>query len=89
VKHSWHAAIYVNSRGLTTSLVPDRPRGVEIVLELLDHAVIGSSTDGTARFDLGPMSAAAFHGRFVDLLRDLGATPEFHGCRMSCRTRSR
>ncbi|AZQ68666.1 hypothetical protein EF888_16930 [Silicimonas algicola] len=80
VNHSWHATLYVNARGLTTSLVPDGARGVELVLDLLNHAVIGSCTDGrTARFDLGPMSVAAFHRRFLDLLRELGATTEFHG----------
>jgi Family of unknown function (DUF5996) len=80
INHSWHATLYVNARGLTTSLVPDRPGGVEIVLDLLDHAVVGSASDGrTARFELAPMSVAAFHGRFVDLLRELGATPGFHG----------
>lgn len=80
MNHSWHATLYVYARVLTTSLLPDGPRGVEIELDLLDHAVIGSCTDGrTARFDLGPMSAATFHERFVDLLRELGAAAEFHG----------
>jgi hypothetical protein len=80
VNHSWHATLYVNARGFTTSLVPDGRNAVEIVLDLLDHAVFGSCTDGTtARFDLGPMSVADFHIRFVDLLRELGATAEFHG----------
>ena len=81
INHSWHATLYVNARGLTTSLVPEASGGVEIVLDLLDHEVIGSGTDGrTARFELAPMSVARFHARFTDLLRDLGATPEFHGC---------
>ena len=79
LNHSWHATCYVNSRGLTTSLVPDGPGGVEIVLDLLDHVVIGSTTGGrTAQFELAPMSVAGFHARFVDLLREIGATPEFH-----------
>lgn len=80
LNHSWHATLYVNARGLTTSLVPDTPGGVEIVLDLLDHAVVGSASDGhTARFDLAPMSVATFHDRFIGLLRKLGATREFHG----------
>ncbi len=80
VNHSWHATLYVNSRGFTTSLVPDGGGGVEIVLDLLDHAVVGATTDGrTAGFDLGPMSVAAFHHQFVKLIRQLGGTPEFHG----------
>jgi Family of unknown function (DUF5996) len=81
VNHSWHATLYVAARGLTTTLVPDGPGGVEIVMDLLDHAVIGSASDGrTASFDFAPMSVAAFHERFIDLLHELGATTEFHGC---------
>jgi hypothetical protein len=80
VNHSWHATLYVTARGLTTSLVPDGAGGVEIELDLVDHAVIGSASDGrTARFTLAPMSVAAFHGRFIGLLREIGATPDFHG----------
>ena len=80
VNHSWHATLYVNARGFTTSLVPDACGGVEIELHLLDHAVIGSGIDGrTARFGLGPMSVATFHGQFIELLRELGATTNFHG----------
>jgi hypothetical protein len=80
VNHSWHATLYVTARGFTTSLVPDGAGGVEIEIDLVDHAVAGSTTDGrTARFELAPMSVAAFHGRFTDLLRELDATPDFHG----------
>lgn len=80
VNHSWHATLYVNGRGLTTGLVPDGSDGVEVALDLIDHAVIGSSSNGrTARFDLGPMSVSEFHARFVDLLRGIGAMADFHG----------
>ena len=80
MNHSWHATFYVNARGFTTSVVPDGPGGVEIVLDLLDHAVIGSASNGrTGRFDLAPMSVADFHAQFIALLTELGATPEFHG----------
>ena len=80
VNHSWHATFYVDARGLTTSLVPDRSGGIEIVFDLLDHLVAGAATDGRrAAFPLGPMSVAEFHGRFLDLLRSIGGTPEFDG----------
>ncbi len=80
LNHSWHATLYVNARGLTTSLVPDGPGGIEITFDLVDHAVTGAATDGrTARFALGPMSVAEFHARFLDLLRTLGGTPKLHG----------
>jgi hypothetical protein len=80
INHSWHATLYVNARGLTTSLVPDGPAGVEIGFDLLDHAVTGSASDGRrAAFALGRMSVAEFHARFLDLVRSLGGTPEFDG----------
>lgn len=80
LNHSWHATLYVDSRGFTTSLVPDLPGGIEIAFDLVSHELVGNATNGrTGRFALGPMSVARFHERFVALLRSLGATPEFHG----------
>ena len=64
VNHSWHATLYVNARGLTTSLIPDGPCGIEITLDLLDHVIAGAATDGSrAAHPLGPTSVAAFHAR--------------------------
>jgi Family of unknown function (DUF5996) len=64
VNHSWHATLYVNARGFTTSLVPDAAGGVEIVLDLLDHALIGVAADGrTVRFDLAPFDLAPARAR--------------------------
>lgn len=80
INHSWHATFYVNARGLTTSAVPDGPGAVEIQFDLIDHAVIGEASDGrSAGFDLGPMTVADFHGRFMELLRTIGATPKLDG----------
>src|SRR3954467_10552384 len=76
LNHSWHATLYVNARGLTTSLVPDGSGGIEIVFDLLDHKVFGAAVDGsTAEFRLEPMSTAEFHARLVDAVRKLGGTP--------------
>jgi hypothetical protein len=80
VNHSWHATFYVGARGIGTSLIPDGSEGVEVVFDLLDHAVIGAATDGRrGDFPLGPMSVAGFHARFLDLVRSLGGTPDFDG----------
>jgi hypothetical protein len=80
VNHSWHATLYVDGRGLTTSLVPDGPGGVEIAFDLVGHAVIAASTGGSrAEMPLGPMSVAEFHARFIDLVRSVGGTPRFDG----------
>src|SRR5205085_4962144 len=73
VNHSWHATLYVNARGLTTSIVPDGAMGVEIGFDLLDHAIIGATMEGRrAGFPLGPMSVAEFDARFLDLIGGLG-----------------
>jgi hypothetical protein len=80
VNHSWHATLYVNGRGLTTGLVPDRPGGIEIAFDFIDHQVIGVAMDGRrASFPLGPTSVAAFHTRVLDLIKTLGGTPMMHG----------
>jgi len=80
VNHSWHATLYPNARGLTTGLVPDRSGSIEVSFDLIDHQLIGVSTDGRkASFALGPMSVASFYGQFLDLVRALGGTPELHG----------
>jgi hypothetical protein len=80
INHSWHATFYVNARGLTTSLVPDRAGGIEIVFDLLSHEVTGTATDGRrAAFPLGPMSVAKFEAQFRELLRAVGGTPKFDG----------
>lgn len=81
LNHSWHATLYVNARGFTTSPIPDASGNVEVRFDLIDHQVVGSRTDGRkARFGLEPMSVAALHTRFIDLLRELGATTDFHCC---------
>ena len=80
INHSWHATLYVNARGLTTSLVPDGPGGVEISFDLIDNALIGVAANGRrAELRLERMSVADFHARFVELLRYLGATPKDFG----------
>src|SRR5215217_1128686 len=75
LNHSWHATFYVDARGLTTSLIPDGA-GIEIQFDLMRHAVIGRAGDArTAEVALGPMSVAAFHAQFRDLVTRLGGTP--------------
>jgi len=81
VNHSWHATLYVDARGLTTSTIPDGSAGgIEILFDLIDHELIGRSADGAVeRFALGPMTVADFHARFRALVRALGGNPAFHG----------
>jgi len=79
VNHSWHATLYVNARGLTTSLVPDAS-GIEIIFDLVRHTVIGESADGRrGEIALGPMCVAEFHKQFRELVARLGGNAEFDG----------
>jgi hypothetical protein len=81
INHSWHATFYVNARGFTTSIIPDGPGGIEIAFDFIEHAVVGTATDGkTARIALGPMSVADFHTQFNEMVRQLGGTADFDGC---------
>jgi hypothetical protein len=73
LNHSWHVALYVNARGLTTSLIPDGGRGFEIEFDFVDHVLDVRDTSGIgAQFRLRPQSVAVFHDRLMEALRYLG-----------------
>jgi hypothetical protein len=73
LNHSWHVTLYVNARGLTTSLVPYERRGFEIRFDFIDHILDIETSDGMrARLPLAPQSVADFHDRLMDALRELG-----------------
>ena len=39
LNHSWHVALYVTTRGLTTSPIPDGGRHFEIEFDFIDHVL--------------------------------------------------
>ena len=72
LNHSWHVALYVTARGLTTSPVPDDGRTFQIELDFIDHALRISSSDGQQRqFALAGHSVASFHAAIMAALKDL------------------
>ena len=78
LNHSWHATLYVTARGLTTSIVPDGPGGIEVEIDLIEHRVIARSTAGSiAATPLKPGSIADFRIRFTDIIEQVGGTPKF------------
>jgi len=78
--HSWHATLYVTSRGLTTSLIPAGSRCVQFDFDLGDHTLIGTVTDGAmGSFLLEPMTVSEFHKRFLALTDELGVRIAFNG----------
>ncbi len=72
VSHWWNVPLYVSARGLTTGLVPAGTRGFSVDLDLIDHRLDITTTDGARRsMVLEPMTTQAFHAAFHGLLDDL------------------
>ena len=73
LNHSWHVALYVTARGLTTSPIPNGPRTFQIDLDFIDHTLRISTSDGAARqFALAGQSVASFYAAILAALAELG-----------------
>jgi hypothetical protein len=72
LNHSWHVALYVSARGLTTGPIPYAGRYFELVLDFCSaQLVIDSSDARSQRLMLKPGSVAAFYAEVLDALRML------------------
>ena len=73
LNHSWHVALYVSARGLSTSPIPDGPRYFEIEFDLLDGVLRILTSDGAARqIGLAGQSVASFYTSTMAALAELG-----------------
>ena len=73
LNHSWHVALYVTPRGLTTSPIPDGARAFQIDFDFIDHALRISASDGAERqFALAGQSVASFYAAVMAALREFG-----------------
>ncbi|WP_454632304.1 DUF5996 family protein [Bradyrhizobium cenepequi] len=73
LNHSWHVALYVAARGLTTSPIPDGIRTFQIDFDFIDHILRISTSDGAERqFALAGLSVASFYAAMLAALRELG-----------------
>jgi hypothetical protein len=71
--HWWSSALYVNARGLTTSLMPYPGGGAEIEFDFVAHELRISTTGGAIRqMTLAPRSVADFYAEYRSHLSDLG-----------------
>src|SRR5438445_8352057 len=62
LNHSWHVALYVTARGLTTSPITDGDGAFQIDLDLVDHVLRISTSSGRARqFALAGNAVASFY----------------------------
>ena len=72
LNHSWHTTLYVTSRGLTTSPIPDGRRTFELEFDFTAHRLELRSSDGRREeVLLRPQSVAVFHSLVMEALRRL------------------
>ena len=72
LNHSWGSTLYVTTRGLTTSPIPEQGRSFAIDFDFLDHALRITTSGGDERsFALEPMSVAEFYAKTMSALREL------------------
>jgi hypothetical protein len=80
INHWWNVTLYVNSRGLTTSLIPFRQGGFEMQFDFLDHQLILTTSEGAlARIPLAPRSVADFYDELMHTLQSLGIDAKIRG----------
>src|SRR5271163_1481054 len=73
LNHSWHVALYVTTRGLTTSPIPDGTRTFQIDFDFIDHALRISVSDSEQRqFALAGQSVASFYAAVMAALTESG-----------------
>ena len=74
--HWWNTALYVNTRGLTTSPIPYRGGAFEIQFDFVHHRLelrkSFGTPDGEYALALSPKSVAAFYRELLSLLREVG-----------------
>ncbi len=73
LNHSWHIALYVTTRGLTTGPIPAGARSFQIDFDFIDHALLIAANDGQVRqLILQPMAVADFYAEVMFALDALG-----------------
>jgi hypothetical protein len=73
LNHWWGSALYVNARGLTTSLMPYAGGGAEIEFDFTGHQLTITTTAGTIRrIKLEPRTVADFYAEYQSRVADLG-----------------
>jgi hypothetical protein len=73
LNHSWHVTLYVASRGLTTSPIPDGARSFQINFDFIDHVLRIPASDGQQRqLPLTAQPICAFYAAVMAALAELG-----------------
>ena len=79
VNHSWHVALHLTSRGLTTGPIPGEEGTFEILFDFLQHRLqIQTSGGGEGTMELAPRLVADFHDELMARLAGLGVATRIH-----------
>ena len=79
INHSWHATLYVTSRGLTTSPIPYGTRTFQIDFDFIDHRLLIQASDGGLKtMSLVPRSVADFYQELFAKLAELQFNVKIH-----------
>src|SRR5262245_3445970 len=79
VNHSWHVALYLTPRGLTTGPIPHGKRIFDISFDFITHNLIVRTSDGLERsLKLQSQSIASFYRCVTDALRALNVPVEIN-----------
>ena len=73
INHSWQAALYVTSRGLSTSPIPYGGKTFQIDFDLVDHRLLVATSDGSVvQSQLRAQTVADFYRDLMGALDSLG-----------------
>ena len=77
--HSWHVALYLTARGLTTSPIPYGARSFEIDFDFITHELRIRTSDGAERVvPLKPQPVCDFYQQTIQTLDDLDIKVKIH-----------
>jgi hypothetical protein len=79
INHSWGVPLYVDARGLSTSLIPHVPYAYDIAFNFVDHRLDIRSSDGRqATVALESKTTAVFYAQVLEALAGLGIDVTIH-----------
>jgi hypothetical protein len=79
LNHSWHVALQVTARGLTTRLIPYGATSFQIDFDFVEHYLVIGVTDGGVRsVPLEPQSTASFYRKVMEAMNALGVPVTIH-----------
>ena len=87
INHSWHVALYLTARGLTTGPIPYGSRIFQSDFDFIEHQLRITTSEGYAKnIELRPRSVADFYRAVMDALAALEIIVNINttGCYICC-----